>query len=414
MLFRPYLAFAGNCGEAFTRYQEIFGGDLVLLPAADAPAAAGPPPPVTNATAIMHAALTFGDTLLMGADDPSGRYDGNVNGMSVNCSAPDVAEAKRIFDALSLGGTVQMPLGEAFFSPAFGMCTDRFGTPWIVSLPNEPYPYFDHLRLTGPVTPLPHHGMVAISGLEEAADVYRNVETFSSCNSVTGPLATFPEPLEGDDVSPIIERHRHQLPMNGHMVTMDPPQHTQERALLMRLITPRRLQRNEDSLRRIAGRQLDEFLDDGRCEFVSAYSQPFAMLAVAELLGVPESEHQRFREGFGLSPVPDKPGEAERPSTLGWLYDCLATYLEDRRAQPRHDLLTDLALATYPDGSTPDVSAVVRTATFLFTAGSETTGSASRTSSRRHFGSKARSRPTFVSRDELQPWVASRSHPARP
>jgi cytochrome P450 len=243
------------------------------------------------------------------------------------------------------------------------------------SLLDDPYPYFEYLRSKCPVTALPHHGVVAVSGHEEATDVYRDSETFSSCNSVIGPFATFPEPLEGDDVSDGIERNRHQLPMNEHMVTMDPPQHTQERALLMRLITPRRLKQNEDFMWRLADRQLDEFLGDGRCEFIGAYSQPFAMLAVADLLGVPESEHQRFREGFGLSASPGTLGGTEGPAlnALDWLDDYFATYVEDRRRQPRTDVLTDLALATYPDGSTPDVTSVVRTATFLFAAGQETT-----------------------------------------
>jgi PhnB protein len=132
MTFRPYLAFAGNCRDAFTRYQEIFGGELVLLTTADMPADAGPPPGGANADAIMHAALTFGDDLLMGADDPSGNFDGRVSGMCVNCSLSDSGEAKRVFDALSDGGQVQLGLAETFFSPAFGMCTDRFGTPWMV------------------------------------------------------------------------------------------------------------------------------------------------------------------------------------------------------------------------------------------------------------------------------------------
>jgi len=243
------------------------------------------------------------------------------------------------------------------------------------SLLEDPYPYFENLRSKCPVTSLPHHGVVAVSGYEEAVDIYRNAETFSSCNSVIGPFATFPEPLEGDDVSPMIERSRHQLPMNEHMVTMDPPQHTAERALLMRLITPKRLKENEDFMWRLADRQLDEFLNKGRCEFISAYSQPFAMLAVADLLGVPESEHQRFREGFGISASPGELGGTEGPglNALSWLDDYFATYVEDRRSKPRKDVLTDLALATYPDGSTPDVTAVVRTATFLFAAGQETT-----------------------------------------
>ena len=80
----------------------------------------------------MHAALTAGDQLLMGADDPTGNFDGRVNGICVNCSLPDAGEAKRVFDALAEGGQIQQPIGETFFSPAFGMCTDRFSIPWMV------------------------------------------------------------------------------------------------------------------------------------------------------------------------------------------------------------------------------------------------------------------------------------------
>jgi PhnB protein len=132
MAFRPYLTFAGNCREAFTRYQAIFGGELVLLAMSDVPADAGPPPAGADADAIMHAALMSGDQLLMGADDPSGSFDGNVQGICVNCSLSDVAEVERVFAALSQDGQVQLPLGETFFSPSFGMCTDRFGVPWMV------------------------------------------------------------------------------------------------------------------------------------------------------------------------------------------------------------------------------------------------------------------------------------------
>ncbi len=172
------------------------------------------------------------------------------------------------------------------------------------SLLDDPYPYFEHLRDKCPVTATPHHGVVAVTGWDEASEIYRDVNTFSSCNSVVGPFAEFPVPLEGDDVSDIIEEYRDQLPMNEHMVTMDPPMHTRERGLLMRLLTPRRLKENEEFMWTAADRMLDEFLADGQCEFISAYSQPFAMLAVADVLGVPESDHGEFRNFFGLSLPP--------------------------------------------------------------------------------------------------------------
>jgi cytochrome P450 len=243
------------------------------------------------------------------------------------------------------------------------------------SLVEDPYPYFDELRSECPVLPLPHLGVVAVSGYDEAWEIYR--DTFSSCNSVIGPYATFPVPLEGDDVSEIVDRYRDQLPMHEHMVTMDPPEHTRERSILMRLLTPRRLKDNEAFMWGLADQQLDEFVADGRCEFITAYAQPFAMLVVADVLGVPAADHQRFREGFGLSATPGKVGAGAEGSPgenpLSWLDQEFAEYIDDRRREPRDDVLTKLALATYPDGTMPEVAAVVHTSTFLFAAGQETT-----------------------------------------
>jgi cytochrome P450 len=247
------------------------------------------------------------------------------------------------------------------------------------SLNDDPYEYFDELREAAPVLPLPHlGGVVAVTGYDEICEVYRDAETFSSCNSVIGPYAMFPVPLEGDDVSDIIDKHRDELPMFEHMVTMDPPDHTRERALLMRLMTPKRLKENEEFIWKLADRQLDEFVADGKCEFIRAYTQPFAMLVVADLLGVPPEDFEEFRVGFGLQGTPGKLGsEGARndadPNLLGWADAKFSKYIEDRRTDPRNDVLNDLAHATYPDGSLPPVINVVRTATFLFAAGQETT-----------------------------------------
>src|SRR5690606_10259765 len=106
----------------------------------------------------------------------------------------------------------------------------------------------------------------------------------------------------------------------------------------------------------------DELLPEGRCEFIRDYAQPFAMLVVADLLGVPEADHERFREGFGLSRNPGAVGAGAEgnpdENPLAWLDDWFAEYIEERRREPRGDVLTQLAQATYPDGSTPEVTAV--------------------------------------------------------
>ena len=246
------------------------------------------------------------------------------------------------------------------------------------SLVADPYPYFDELRDAAPVLPLPHLGVVAVTGYDEAVEVYRDPDTFSSCNSVVGPFAMFPVPLEGDDVGDVIDSYRDQLPMFEHMVTMDPPQHTRERALLMKLITPKRLKENEEFIWGLADRQLDEFIADGKCEFIRAYTQPFAMLVVADLLGVPESDHDVFREQLGAKHPERTVGGTGREkgmthNPLEFLYEQFTTYIEDRRRSPRDDVMTGLATATFPDGSMPEVSDVVRIATNLFAAGQETT-----------------------------------------
>jgi cytochrome P450 len=227
------------------------------------------------------------------------------------------------------------------------------------------------------MTPLAQHSVLAVTGYDEASEIYFDPEAFSSCNSVVGPFAMFPVPLEGNDIGGIIEQYRDQLPMHEHMVTMDPPQHTHERALLMRLITPKRLKENEEFMWRLADQQLDELVAAGRCEFISGYTQPFAMLVVADLLGVPEEDHRRFREGFGLSGSPGElgaeGGEHATLNALEWLDDYFATYIEDRRRDPRNDVMTGMATATFPDGSIPEPIDVARIAANLFAAGQETT-----------------------------------------
>jgi PhnB protein len=137
MAFHPYLFFGGNCREAFAQYNDIFGGELFVMTMADAPEAGDVPP--EKADLVIHAALTFADgSLLMASDDPTTDDFGPVEGMMVSYSAADADDARRVFDALAEGGKVTQPLEPTFFSPAFGMCNDRFGTPWMVSAEQTP------------------------------------------------------------------------------------------------------------------------------------------------------------------------------------------------------------------------------------------------------------------------------------
>ena len=244
------------------------------------------------------------------------------------------------------------------------------------ALVSDPYPYFDELRGRCPVLREPNHGVVMVTGYDEAIAVYHDVERFSSCNSVTGPFPGFSEPLEGNDVSAFIEAHRDELPFSDQLPTLDPPVHTAHRALLMRLITPKRLKENEAFMWRLADQVIDEFAGDGRCELINRYGAPFAMLVVADLLGVPAEEHATFRRQLGSRPdraVGSTERDAMAQSPLEFLYEAFTEYIDGRRRAPRDDVMTGLALATFPDGSTPEVIDVVRIAANLFAAGQETT-----------------------------------------
>ena len=86
--------------------------------------------------------------------------------------------------------------------------------------------------------------------------------------------------------------------MAEHISNQDPPVHTRTRSLLNRLITPKRLRENEEFMWRLADQQLDTFIERGSCEFLSAYAKPFSLLVIADLLGVPQDDHEEFRAVF--------------------------------------------------------------------------------------------------------------------
>jgi cytochrome P450 len=242
------------------------------------------------------------------------------------------------------------------------------------SLIPDPYPYFDQLRQRCPVLSQPEQGVLAITGHREALAVYKD-PAFSSCISVAGPFSGLPFVPEGDDIGALIEAHRAQIPMSEHIVTQDPPVHGRTRGLLSRLLVPKRLKENEDFMWRLADQQLDEFVSRGRCEFLDHYARPFSGLVIADLLGIPAEDHDEFRAVFfgKVSGDIEDDSITRAHNPLEYLNEKFSTYITERRREPRSDVLTELAQAKYPDGSTPEVIDVVRLAAFLFAAGQETT-----------------------------------------
>jgi PhnB protein len=135
---QPYLFFNGNCEQAVEFYKKAIGAVVKLsLRYKDSPQPAAPgmvPPGFENK--IMHVSFNVGDALIMASDDCSGEST-QFKGFSLALSVATEAEADRAFNALADGGKVKMPLTKTFWSPRFGMLTDKFGIGWMVSVPGQ-------------------------------------------------------------------------------------------------------------------------------------------------------------------------------------------------------------------------------------------------------------------------------------
>jgi cytochrome P450 len=237
------------------------------------------------------------------------------------------------------------------------------------SLVEDPYDYYDAIRRC-PVWREPAHGVVMVSGYDEAVSVQRGgaEETLSVCNIVSGPWSGIPTGTGSDDISDLIEKHRQRVTFGDYFITFDPPRHTAHRSLLSRLFTPKQLRNNEEFLWRLADEQLNHFIANGKCEIVIDFNFPFTLDAITDLLGVPEGDRERFRRAAIASRL-----EGERSGFVGVKEEWFVEYIEERRREPRDDVLTELALAKFPDGTTPEAIDVARVATFMFAAGHGTT-----------------------------------------
>jgi len=127
-----YLFFNGNCAEAMRYYQRALGGkNMMMMTAAQAPEQVDCPSDKKDW--ILHARFELDGRMLMASDWMAPfPYEG-MKGFAVALTYPTAAEAKRVFDAFADGGQAPMPFSKTFFAEGFGMVTDRFGTPWMIS-----------------------------------------------------------------------------------------------------------------------------------------------------------------------------------------------------------------------------------------------------------------------------------------
>ncbi|WP_419709733.1 VOC family protein [Pseudomonas sp. NFX224] len=132
MKINPYLIFNGDCRAAFTFYQQCLHGKLeAMMTFGETPAAEHVPK--EHHDLIIHTCLKVGDQMLMASDTTPDRPTPGMSGCSISLNVDSIAEAERVFKALSDGGNVEMPLDTTFWAARFGMLVDRFGVSWMVN-----------------------------------------------------------------------------------------------------------------------------------------------------------------------------------------------------------------------------------------------------------------------------------------
>jgi cytochrome P450 len=246
------------------------------------------------------------------------------------------------------------------------------------SLLLDPYEYFRQMYDKAPVYPM-ESGVLLVTGFDEAVEVLRNNQDFSSAIATSGAGEPLPFTPEGSDISGQLDTFCEALGTLNLLVTYDAMEHTRLRAIASKLFTPTRLKATHDFMHAFADQLVREALEKGGCELVNEIATPFVTLVVAEILGVPPEDRDKFRAVIDAAPPPgnmngDDGGEQAEPqmAPLEYMGLFFFEYLNDRRENPRDDTLTQLAEATYPDGELPDLLEMVKLSGFLFAAGQDT------------------------------------------
>ncbi|WP_232494529.1 cytochrome P450 [Novosphingobium kaempferiae] len=241
----------------------------------------------------------------------------------------------------------------------------------------DPYAFFEAIRAHGPVYQPPGRDYLIVTGFDETLEVLKNTVDYSAIIGLQGAAAPLPFEPSGPDITNEVEAHRDQFLGGDLLVNYDDELHTKMRSLLNKLFTPSRLKANEQFIEEYSDKIVREMVAKGGCEMISEVATPFVTLVIADLLGVPAEDRQLFMDVIEAAPPPGSldAGQNDFSSAthpLVVMGGYFAGYIQDRRANPREDILTEFAHSTFPDGSIPDLNELVKMATFLFGAGQDT------------------------------------------
>lgn len=241
----------------------------------------------------------------------------------------------------------------------------------------EPYAFFEAVREHGPVYQPPGRDYLIVTGFAEAVSVMNNNRDFSAVIGVAGTEAPLPFEPQGSDITAQIEAHRLEILAGEQIVNLDDQPHTNVRSLMNCLFTPSRLKANEAFIADYSGKIVCRMVAKGGCELIKEVATPFVTMVIADLMGVPADDRQLFMDVIEAAPPPgsldasqnDFSGEDHPMVVMG---NYFARYIIDRQENPRGDILTEFANATFPDGSRPTIAELVGLSAFMFGAGQDT------------------------------------------
>jgi cytochrome P450 len=252
--------------------------------------------------------------------------------------------------------------------------------PFSAAIQQDPHPYYARMRQEQPVFQMTGMPFYVVTRYDDVLEALRHPEIFS--NEFAGPGTPGGIYTGGDaEMAAIVNEG---YPPVSTLLTADPPAHTRYRKLVGRAFTPRRVQGLVPFIRKVADELIDGFAADGRCEIVSQFAVPLPVRLIAFALGVPADRQADFKQwsdasiaAIGALLSREEALEAARQVVQFQKY--FAAELDDRRANPRDDMLSDLVQAEIENPeegedttplSTPELLSILQQ---LLVAGNETT-----------------------------------------
>ena len=237
----------------------------------------------------------------------------------------------------------------------------------------SPYEFYQVLREQAPVYQLPGTDIFMLSRLEDIKQTAKDTATFSS---------DFMHVLKGPEPCPeAAEIYASGIEPVDTLLTMDPPRHKIYRSLINKVFSAKRVEKMHDYIEQIADELIDDFIDKGECEFVRDFATPLPVYVIADQLGVPRADLRKikswsdaFASRLGGMASPDE--EVENARLIVEYQRYMERVIEDRRASPRDDMISDLVNTPIDGGRLMNLQEAVSMIEQLLVAGNETTTSA--------------------------------------